>query len=51
MKEVWSSETVVRYFHFNIVAFPVMSPQGPVGGYRIFAGRYWLKLKPFYRDG
>ena len=28
-----------------------MTPQGLVGGYQLFSGRFWLKLKPFYRDG
>jgi len=24
-----------------------MTPQGLVGGYRLFSGRFWLTLKPF----
>jgi hypothetical protein len=28
-----------------------MTPQGLVGGYRLFSGRFWLKLKPLYCYG
>jgi len=28
-----------------------MTPQGLVGGYRLFSGKFWLRLKPFYLDG
>jgi hypothetical protein len=28
-----------------------MTPQGLVGGYRLFSGKFWLRLKAFYLDG
>jgi len=50
-KKVWSAENFVGYFPFNIIGFRVMTPQGLVGGYRLFSGKFWLRLKPFYLDG